>query len=428
MSSALTPTEPPDTPTTVERLFYPSSPESVGPAFAAVAGDSAVLGLRTGSPASGSALRRKAVLSAERVEGLRIVSVGNVNVGGTGKTPAVLHLAETLVRAGSKVGILTRGYGRRSKESLTFTGQEPLPSVEDAGDEPLLLARRCPQARVLVGADRRALARRARDEFGLEVVLLDDGFQHRRLATRRGHRGGGRSGGLRQRPAAAERPTPGAARPRCTEPRSSGYGAASSPVPHLPPLPGPKVRTRYQPTAWVDPAGTLHSPEALSGVPVLALAGLARPGGFLRTLRQLGVDLQGSALFPDHHPLHARRASRRRATRRTARSEGGDDGEGRGAPAAGLRGLDGALGCGGAGGRGPAPATCAGLGLTLRSASGRLERPGEAVGQRARHGCRTRPLVRSPRSPSFRRPSRAGGCCWSGISLPTTTSMARRTG
>jgi tetraacyldisaccharide 4'-kinase len=240
------------------------------------------------------------LLSAERVEGLRVISVGNVNVGGTGKTPAVLHLAETLVQAGRKVGILTRGYGRRSKEPLTFTGQEPLPSVEEAGDEPLLLARRCPRARVLVGADRRALARRARDEFGLEVVLLDDGFQHRRLARDEDivvvdEAVGFGNGQLLPRGPLRE---PLSALHRAT---LFWVRTAQPPVPQLPPLPGPQVRTRYQPTAWVDPDGTLHPPEALSGVPVLALAGLARPGGFLRTLRQLGADLRGSALFPDHH-------------------------------------------------------------------------------------------------------------------------------
>ena len=299
MNSELTPMETADTPTSVERLFYPSRPESwdrrvlLSPVTALAWGYGLGVRLR-------GTLYDAQLLSTERVEGLRIVSVGNVNVGGTGKTPAVLHLAELLVQAGRKVGILTRGYGRRSKEPLAFTGQEPLPSEEEAGDEPLLLARRCPQARVLVGADRRALARRARDEFGLDVVLLDDGFQHRRLARDEDivvvdEAVGFGNGQLLPRGPLRE---PLSALNRAT---LFWVRAAPSPVPHLPPLLGPRVRTSYQPTAWVDPSGTLHPPGALSGVPVLALAGLARPGGFLRTLRQLGVDLRGSALFPDHH-------------------------------------------------------------------------------------------------------------------------------
>lgn len=303
MNTDLTRVEVPDTPTAVERFFYPPGPESwdrrvlLAPMTALSWGYGLGVRLR-------GALYDGRVLSAERVEGLRIISVGNLNVGGTGKTPAVLYLAGMLIRAGRKVGILTRGYGRQMQEHLTFTGAEPLPSVEQAGDEPLLLARRCPEARVLVGADRRALARRARDEFGLEVVLLDDGFQHRRLARdedvvvvdEAAGFGNGRMlprGPLREPLSALRRAT------------LFWIRTATTPAPSLPSLPGPQVRTRYIPTAWVDPAGKEHSPEMLSGAPVVALAGLARPGSFLRTLRQLGVSLRDAALFPDHHRFTA---------------------------------------------------------------------------------------------------------------------------
>ncbi|WP_245814838.1 tetraacyldisaccharide 4'-kinase [Cystobacter ferrugineus] len=251
-------------------------------------------------------------LSGERVEGLRVISVGNLNVGGTGKTPAVLYLAELLVREGKRVGILTRGYGRGSKEPLSFTGRERLPPVEEAGDEPLLLARRCPEARLLVGADRRALARRARDEYGLEVVLLDDGFQHRRLARDEDvvvvdeavGFGNGRMlprGPLREPLAALKRAT------------LVWVRASSQPRVDWPPFTAPRVRTLYQPTGWVDPEGVLHPPGALRGMPVLALAGLARPGGFLRTLGALGVEVRGTAFFADHHPFSARELEEVRA-------------------------------------------------------------------------------------------------------------------
>ncbi|WP_224370902.1 tetraacyldisaccharide 4'-kinase [Hyalangium versicolor] len=303
MNSELAREEPREAPTAVERLFYPSEPESwdrrmlLAPVTALSWGYGLGVRLR-------GALYDARVLSGERVEGLRVISVGNLNVGGTGKTPAVLHLAGMLIREGRKVGILTRGYGRRSKEPLIFTGAAPLPPVEEAGDEPLLLARRCPEARVLVGADRRALARRARDELGLEVVLLDDGFQHRRLARdedlvvvdEAAGFGNGRMlprGPLREPLAALHRAT------------LFWVRTATSAVSPLTPLPGPQVRTRYVPTAWVDPTGAQHPPEALSEVSVVALAGLARPGNFLRTLRQLGVRILDAALFPDHHRFTA---------------------------------------------------------------------------------------------------------------------------
>jgi tetraacyldisaccharide 4'-kinase len=317
------------------------------------------------------ALYDKGLLRAERVEGLRVISVGNLNVGGTGKTPAVLCLAELLVREGRKVGILTRGYGRGSKVPLTFTGAEPLPSVEEASDEPLLLARRCPQARIFVGADRVAGAYRARDEYGLDTVLLDDGFQHRRLARDEdivvvdeavglgnGHmlprgplrephsslrratllwlrvapapRGGPHISALpgartavegtfippdAPPPGGGHRPSPASLPPGASKARdghahslaSEEAGTAAAVEGTFLPLgPAvPRVRTRYHPTGWVDPSGEVLPVDALVGQPVLVLAGLARPGGFLRTLHALGVEVRDAALFPDHHRFTA---------------------------------------------------------------------------------------------------------------------------
>lgn len=305
--------------TPIERLFYPPTPESWARRALLAPVTALSWGYGLGVRVRG-ALYDQDVLRGERVEGLRIISVGNLNVGGTGKTPAVLHLAGMLVKAGRKVGILTRGYGREGKAPLTFTGAGPLPAVEEAGDEPLLLARRCPEARVLVGADRRALARRAREEFGLEVVLLDDGFQHRKLARDEDvvvvdEAAGFGNGQLLPRGPLRE---PVSALSRAT---LFWIRTTANPAPSLPPLPGPQVRTRYKPMAWVDPEGREHPPEALSGAPVLALAGLARPGSFLRTLEQLGVSLRGTALFPDHHPFTAGelREVKERAVRHGAR-------------------------------------------------------------------------------------------------------------
>ena len=158
----------------------------------------------------------------------------------------------------------------------------------------------------MVGADRRAWARRARDEFGLEVLLLDDGFQHRRLARDEDvvvvdeavGFGNGRMlprGPLREPLAALKRATLVWVR-AAEEPRVEWPGW----------LTAPRVRTRYRPTGWVDPAGSLHAEEALKGQPVVALAGLARPGGFLKTLGELGVDVRGTAFFADHHRFSER--------------------------------------------------------------------------------------------------------------------------
>ncbi|CAM3238243.1 tetraacyldisaccharide 4'-kinase [Corallococcus sp. ZKHCc1 1396] len=309
--STRSPPKPPDAlaPTALERIFYPPTPEP-WTRKALLSPLSLLSWPYSGAVRLRGALYDAGLLQAEHVEDLRVISVGNLNVGGTGKTPAVLHLADMLIREGRKVGILTRGYGRESPEPLTFTGAERLPPVTAAGDEPLLLARRCPAARLFVGADRVSAARRARDDFGLDTVLLDDGFQHRRL-----HRdedlvvvdeavglGNGHllpRGPLREPPSALRRATllwlRAAALP----------SPAPISIPGLEAVTAPRVRTRYGPTGWWDPSGTEHATNALEGRPVLVLAGLARPGGFLRTVMALGAEVRDAALFPDHHRFTA---------------------------------------------------------------------------------------------------------------------------
>ncbi|WP_164019321.1 tetraacyldisaccharide 4'-kinase [Pyxidicoccus trucidator] len=322
----------PEAPTAIERVFYPPAPEPWG-RRALLSPLTAVSWTYAAAVRLRGALYDSGLLRAERVEGLRVISVGNLNVGGTGKTPAVLHLADLLVREGRKVGILTRGYGRGSREPLTFTGAEALPSVEDAGDEPLLLARRCPQVRLFVGADRVSGALRARDDFGLDTVLLDDGFQHRRLARDEDlvvvdesvGLGNGHMlprGPLREPRSSLRRATLLWMRASSTAPTVPTNPALVTPGPDLPEGTGvPRVRTRYLPTAWLEPSGQIHPTAALTGQPVLALAGLARPGGFLRTLQSLGTEVRDAALFPDHHRFTADelRAVGARAARQGAR-------------------------------------------------------------------------------------------------------------
>lgn len=109
-----------------------------------------------------------------------ILSVGNLVVGGTGKTPFTLWLAETLTRAGMAVAVLSRGYGRKADGVARV--RETHPTGDRAallfGDEPVLLARRLPSVAVWVGRERAAAGMRAIEEDCPSVVILDDGFQH----------------------------------------------------------------------------------------------------------------------------------------------------------------------------------------------------------------------------------------------------------
>ncbi|ULA68690.1 MAG: Tetraacyldisaccharide 4'-kinase [Nitrospira sp.] len=112
-----------------------------------------------------------------------VISIGNLTVGGTGKTPVVMHVVDRLIAQGKRVAILSRGYRRRSKapQVLVSDGRQVLVGPEEAGDEPYLMARRCPQAVVAVGADRYSLGQWVLSRLPVDCFVLDDGFQHVQL-------------------------------------------------------------------------------------------------------------------------------------------------------------------------------------------------------------------------------------------------------
>ncbi len=117
----------------------------------------------------------------------KVISVGNLTVGGAGKTPLVLRLASWLRKNNARVAILTRGYGRRDRLPLVMNGLGDVPQYtpELMGDEPILFARHVPEATIGIGGDRLLLARQVLALAGghpPDAFLLDDGFQHLRVA------------------------------------------------------------------------------------------------------------------------------------------------------------------------------------------------------------------------------------------------------
>ena len=112
-----------------------------------------------------------------------VLSVGNLTLGGTGKTPVVIMLAEWLLAQGKRVAILSRGYRRTSTAQylLVSNGERLLVGPNEAGDEPFLMAQRCPKAIVAVGADRYELGDWVLNRFPIDCLVLDDGFQHQGL-------------------------------------------------------------------------------------------------------------------------------------------------------------------------------------------------------------------------------------------------------
>jgi tetraacyldisaccharide 4'-kinase len=111
-----------------------------------------------------------------------VISIGNITVGGTGKTPTVIFLADYLQQKGKRVAILSRGYGRVTKGTLLVSdGNGPKVTWEESGDEPFLMAKKLTQIPVVVDEDRFRGGTFLMQQFNPDIILLDDGFQHRGL-------------------------------------------------------------------------------------------------------------------------------------------------------------------------------------------------------------------------------------------------------
>ena len=233
------------------------------------------------------------------------VSIGNLTWGGTGKTPFTLWLAQRFDEAGKKVGIVSRGYGRRSRGlRVVSEGAGPRIGVEEAGDEPTLLARRLPRAVVVVSERRIDGARRAA-ALGAELLLLDDSFQH--LAIRRDldivllDGADPLGGGL---PPLGRSREPASALSRAdlfvlTGGNSGGFEAAESLARRVHPG-APVFHSRPRFSGWVAESGGAARPD-VAGSATIAVASIARPSRFLRTLREAGAAPAAFLTFRDHH-------------------------------------------------------------------------------------------------------------------------------
>ena len=113
---------------------------------------------------------------------LPIISVGNITTGGSGKTPLVMYLANLLIKNGKNPGIVSRGYGRKSQGLVVVhDGKEMKAKVESAGDEPFLMATILKSIPVIVCEDRREAIRHLLNSSTVNIIIMDDGFQHRRV-------------------------------------------------------------------------------------------------------------------------------------------------------------------------------------------------------------------------------------------------------
>jgi len=112
-----------------------------------------------------------------------VISIGNLTVGGTGKTPMTIYIAKLLKGLGYQPAVISRGYKglAENKGGVVSDRQKVILSPEFAGDEPFMMAQNLKEIPVLVGADRFQIGMTAVTQFSLDVIILDDAFQHRRL-------------------------------------------------------------------------------------------------------------------------------------------------------------------------------------------------------------------------------------------------------
>ncbi len=241
----------------------------------------------------------------------RVISVGNLTVGGTGKTPVVIWLVQALLGRGLRVGVLSRGYKRESEEEflLVSDGKAVLAGPAEAGDEPHLIASRCPGAVIAVGADRYGTGRWVLKRFPLDCVVLDDGYQHLALhrdvnlllvdASAPGDLGALLPAGRLREPLMA------AARATLVLLTRVDQARQSEDCPGLVGALGRRdqpVLVRFKPDTFVDIAsGAVQALDGVTGRPAMLFSGIGNSGAFRATMDELGVIVVDEVRFPDHH-------------------------------------------------------------------------------------------------------------------------------
>jgi len=244
-----------------------------------------------------------------------VISVGNLTVGGTGKTPLVIELANRAVAAGKRVAVVTRGYGAVADEL-------------GRSDEVALIAARCPEVELVVAPDKLLGARRAA-EAGAELILVDDGMQHRKLRRdteivvidARAPFGNGMvlPGGPLREPAA------GIARADLIvlthgDVLSEGEREVAESNVHAFNRAIPVVWAWHEPVGVRSvTGGAMAPPESLAGEEVYLFCGIASPEGFRQTVERLGAEIGGVLGFGDHHDFDAGDLARVRAEARHRR-------------------------------------------------------------------------------------------------------------
>jgi len=234
-----------------------------------------------------------------------VISVGNVSAGGTGKTPMTLLIAEYYLKKGLKTGIISRGYGRKSRSSvLVFNGKEILCNVDECGDELFMIANnflgKYSNCFIIANADRIEAARFLTDEFKVDVIVLDDAFQHRKVSRNLdivmidsdelADNNLFPSGRLREPVKNISRADLILINNKFSTRKNIGliFSKNDKPV----------ININFKSAGIFDYMG--KSPD-FQGKGVIAFCGIAMPDSFLDAVKSEGMSILDKVIYPDHH-------------------------------------------------------------------------------------------------------------------------------